>query len=97
MIVGFAAGIAALVAGVIWGERSNLSFDLQIVSSKALPVLIFCGFASVLRAYVAGLVNGYMERLSGFYRSLWWEPRLRVGWRICCFDWCGRRKCLGSG
>ena len=57
MIVWFAAGIVALVGGVMWGARSNVSFALQIVALKALPVLILGGFTSVPGVIVAGLNN----------------------------------------
>ena len=36
VIVWFAAGIVALVAGIMWGARSDVSFALQIVALKAL-------------------------------------------------------------
>src|SRR5262249_55889484 len=40
VIVWFAAGIVALATGIMWGARSNVSFALQIIALKALPVLI---------------------------------------------------------
>ena len=75
MIVWFAAGIVALVAGVMWGARSNVSFALQIVSLKALPVLILGGFTSVPGVIVAGLVIGCTEKLGEFY----WGPLVGGG------------------
>ncbi len=74
-IVWFAAGIVALVAGVMWGARSNVSFALQIVSLKALPVLILGGFTSVPGVIVAGLVIGCTEKLGEFY----WGPLVGGG------------------
>ncbi len=47
VVVWFAAGAVALVAGVMWGARSNVSFALQIVALKAFPVLILGGFTSI--------------------------------------------------
>jgi len=75
MIVWFAAGIVALVAGIMWGARSNVSFALQIVSLKALPVLILGGFTSVPGVIVAGLVIGCTEKLGEFY----WGPLVGGG------------------
>src|SRR4051795_7018835 len=36
VIVWFASGIVALMTGILWGARSNVSFALQIVALKAL-------------------------------------------------------------
>jgi branched-chain amino acid transport system permease protein len=70
VIVWFAAGIVALVAGILWGARSNVSFALQIIALKALPVLILGGFTSVQGAIVGGLIVGVGEKLGEFY----WGP-----------------------
>ncbi len=75
VIVWFAAGLVALVAGIMWGARSNVSFALQIVSLKALPVLILGGFTSVPGVIVAGLVIGCVEKLGEFY----WGPLVGGG------------------
>ena len=75
VIVWFAAGVVALVAGVIWGARSNVSFALQIVALKALPVLILGGFTSVPGVIVAGLIIGIVEKMGEFY----WGPLLGSG------------------
>jgi branched-chain amino acid transport system permease protein len=37
-IVWFAAGLVALATGIMWGARSDVSFALEIVAFKALPV-----------------------------------------------------------
>ena len=42
-----AAGVVALVAGMLWGARSGVQFALVWVALKALPVLIIGGFTSV--------------------------------------------------
>ncbi|MGL5115650.1 MAG: branched-chain amino acid ABC transporter permease, partial [Beijerinckiaceae bacterium] len=55
MIVWFAAGVVALVTGIMWGARSDVSFGLQTIALKALPVLILGGFTSVPGAIVGGL------------------------------------------
>ncbi len=74
-IVWFAAGIVALVAGIMWGARSNVSFALQIVSLKAFPVLILGGFTSIPGVIVAGLLIGCIEKLGEFY----WGPLVGGG------------------
>ena len=43
VIVWFAAGIVALATGIMWGARSEVSFALEIIALKALPVLILGG------------------------------------------------------
>jgi len=75
VIVWFAAGIVALVAGILWGARSNVSFALQIVALKALPVLILGGVTSVPGAILGGLIVGVGEKLGEFY----WGPLLGGG------------------
>src|SRR5690606_29748104 len=56
VIVWFAAGLVALVTGIMWGARSDVSFALEIVALKALPVLVLGGFTSVPGAIVGGLI-----------------------------------------
>ena len=75
VIVWFAAGVVALFAGIMWGARSNVSFALQIVALKALPVLILGGFTSIPGAIVGGLIVGIGEKLGEFY----WGPLLGGG------------------
>src|SRR5260221_12774574 len=58
VIVWFAAGIVALATGIMWGARSNVSFALQIVALKALPVLILGGFTSIPGAIIGGGIIG---------------------------------------
>ncbi|MCP4074168.1 MAG: branched-chain amino acid ABC transporter permease [Hyphomicrobiales bacterium] len=66
-IVWFAAGIVALATGIMWGARSDVSFALQIVALKALPVLILGGFTSVPGAIIGGLIIGFGEKLFEVY------------------------------
>jgi len=66
-IVWFAAGIVALATGIMWGARSDVSFALQIVALKALPVLILGGFTSIPGAIVGGLIIGFGEKLFEVY------------------------------
>ncbi len=75
VIVWFAAGIVALVTGIMWGARSDVSFALQIIALKALPVLILGGFTSIPGAIVGGLNIGIGEKLGEFY----WGPLLGGG------------------
>jgi branched-chain amino acid transport system permease protein len=72
MIVWFAAGVVALVTGIMWGARSDVSFGLQTIALKALPVLILGGFTSVPGAIVGGLIIGIGEKIGEFY----WGPLL---------------------
>ena len=75
VIVWFAAGIVALATGIMWGARSNVSFALEIVALKALPVLILGGFTSIPGAIVGGVVIGIGEKIGEFY----WGPLLGGG------------------
>jgi branched-chain amino acid transport system permease protein len=75
VVVWFAAGIVALATGIMWGARSNVSFALEIISLKALPVLILGGFTSIPGAIVGGIIIGVGEKLGEFY----WGPLLGSG------------------
>ena len=75
VIVWFAAGIVALTTGIMWGARSEVSFALQIIALKALPVLILGGLTSIPGAIVGGLIIGIGEKLGEFY----WGPLLGGG------------------
>jgi branched-chain amino acid transport system permease protein len=75
VIVWFTAGVVALVTGIMWGARSDVSFALEIIALKALPVLILGGFTSVPGAIVGGLIIGIGEKLGEFY----WGPLLGGG------------------
>jgi branched-chain amino acid transport system permease protein len=75
VIVWFAAGVVALTAGIMWGARSDVSFALQIIALKALPVLILGGLTSVMGAIVGGLIIGIGEKIGEIY----WGPLLGGG------------------
>jgi branched-chain amino acid transport system permease protein len=75
VIVWFTAGIVALVTGILWGARSDVSFALQIIALKALPVLILGGFTSIPGAIVGGLIIGIGEKIGEFY----WGPLIGGG------------------
>lgn len=66
-IVWSAAGLIALVAGLLWGARLGVQFSLSLVVLKALPVLVLGGFDSILGAIVGGLLIGATEKLSEVY------------------------------
>ena len=75
VIVWFAAGLVALATGIMWGARSEVSFALEIIALKALPVLILGGFTSVPGAIVGGVIIGVGEKIGEFY----WGPLLGSG------------------
>jgi branched-chain amino acid transport system permease protein len=75
VIVWFAAGIVAIATGIMWGARSNVSFALEIIALKALPVLILGGFTSIPGAIIGGIIIGVGEKIGEFY----WGPLLGSG------------------
>ena len=75
VVVWFAAGLVALVTGIFWGARSSVSFALEIIALKALPVLILGGFTSIPGAIVGGLIIGIGEKIAEFY----WGPLIGGG------------------
>jgi branched-chain amino acid transport system permease protein len=60
---------------IMWGARSDVSFALQIIALKALPVLILGGFTSIPGAIVGGLIIGIGEKIGEFY----WGPLIGGG------------------
>ena len=62
-----AAGVVALVAGLLWGARLGVQFSLSLVVLKALPVLVLGGFDSILGAIIGGLLIGAGEKLAEVY------------------------------
>jgi len=75
VVVWFAAGIVALATGIMWGARSNVSFALEIIALKALPVLILGGFTSIPGAIIGGVIIGIGEKMGEFY----WGPLFGSG------------------
>ena len=75
IVVWFTAGIVALVTGIMWGARSNVSFALEVIALKALPVLILGGLTSIPGAIVGGLIIGIGEKMGEFY----WGPLVGSG------------------
>jgi branched-chain amino acid transport system permease protein len=67
LVVWSAAGIVALVAGMVWGAKLGVQFSISLVALKALPVLILGGFTSVPGAIIGGLFIGMGEKLSEVY------------------------------
>jgi branched-chain amino acid transport system permease protein len=62
-----AAGLVALVAGLLWGARLGVQFSLSLVVLKALPVLVLGGFDSIPGAIIGGLLIGASEKLAEVY------------------------------
>jgi branched-chain amino acid transport system permease protein len=62
-----AAGIVAVVAGLLWGARLGVQFSLSLIVLKALPVLVLGGFDSIAGAIVGGLLIGAIEKLGEVY------------------------------
>ncbi len=69
VVVWSAAGLVALVAGLLWGARNGVQFALTFIALKALPVLILGGFTSVPGAIVGGLIIGASEKMAEVYLS----------------------------
>ena len=67
VIVWFAAGIVALVTGIMWSAKSDVSFALEIIALRALPVLILGGFTSIPGAIIGGLIIGVGEKIGELY------------------------------
>jgi len=66
-VVWAAAGAVALVAGLLWGSRLGVQFALEVITLKALPVLILGGFTSIAGAIFGGLIVGASEKLAEVY------------------------------
>ena len=67
VVVWCISGIIALITGIMWGAKSDVSFALSIIALKALPVLILGGFTSVPGAVLGGLIIGIGEKIGEFY------------------------------
>ncbi len=73
VLVWFIAGIIALATGIVWGARAGVSFALEVIAYKALPVLMLGGLESVSGAIIGGLAIGVLEKLFEIY---WGQPLL---------------------
>ena len=73
VLVWFIAGVVALVTGIAWGARAGVSFALEVIAYKALPVLMLGGLESVSGAIIGGLLIGILEKLFEIY---WGQPLL---------------------
>ena len=62
-VVWAAAGIVALVAGLMWGSKLGVQFSISLLAFKALPVIIIGGFTSIPGAILGGLIVGATEKL----------------------------------
>ena len=63
-IVWSVAGFVGLVAGIMWGSKLGVQFNLSLIALKALPVLILGGFTSIPGAIVGGLIIGGGEKVA---------------------------------
>jgi len=73
VLVWFIAGIIALVTGIAWGARAGVSFALEVIAYKALPVLMLGGLESITGAIIGGLMIGMSEKMFEIY---WGQPLL---------------------
>lgn len=73
VLVWFIAGMIALATGIVWGARAGVSFALEVIALKALPVLMLGGLESVSGAIIGGLMIGILEKLFEIY---WGQPLL---------------------
>ncbi len=73
VLVWFIAGVIALVTGIVWGARAGVSFALEVIAYKALPVLMLGGLESVSGAIIGGLAIGILEKVFEIY---WGQPML---------------------
>lgn len=73
VLVWFIAGMIALATGIVWGSRAGVSFALEVIALKALPVLMLGGLESVTGAIIGGLMIGILEKLFEIY---WGQPLL---------------------
>ena len=73
VVVWFIAGVIALVTGIAWGARAGVSFALEVIAYKALPVLMLGGLESVMGAIIGGLMIGVLEKVFEIY---WGQPLL---------------------
>ena len=73
VLVWFLAGIIALMTGIAWGSRAGVSFALEIIALKALPVLMLGGLESITGAIIGGLMIGVLEKVFEIY---WGQPLL---------------------
>lgn len=66
-VVWLVAGLVALVAATVWGNKIGVQFSITFLALKALPVLIIGGFTSVPGAIVGGLIIGAGEKIAEIY------------------------------
>ncbi|MEM7533631.1 MAG: branched-chain amino acid ABC transporter permease [Chloroflexota bacterium] len=67
VIVWGVAGVAAMLAGLIWGSRLSVQASIALLAFKAFPVVIMGGLESIVGALVAGLLVGAAENLAAGY------------------------------
>ena len=69
IVVWMAAGVVAMLAGVMWGAGAGVSFGLAVIALKALPVLILGGFTSIPGVIIGGLIIGVSEKIAEIFWS----------------------------
>ena len=66
-VVWIAAGLVALVGGVIWGQRIGIQFGIAVLALKAFPVVFLGGLDSMAGAILAGIFIGVAENVVAGY------------------------------
>lgn len=66
-IVWIAAGLVALIGGVVWGQRIGVQFGIAILGLKGLPVVFLGGLDSMAGALLAGIFIGVAENVVAGY------------------------------
>lgn len=69
IVVWMAAGVVAMLAGIMWGAGAGVSFGLAVIALKALPVLILGGFTSIPGVIIGGLIIGVSEKIAEIFWS----------------------------
>ena len=58
------------MTGIAWGARAGVSFALEVIAYKALPVLMLGGLESITGAIIGGLMIGILEKLFEIVREV---------------------------
>lgn len=61
------SSVAAVAAGVIWGEIQGVEQSLSLLLLKGLTVAVLGGLDSIVGAVVAGVILGTLESVGSFY------------------------------
>ncbi len=66
-IVWAVVGVISLIVGLLWSDRLGVSFTLQDIVLKGLPVILIGGLTSIPGAILGGLIIGASEKLGEIY------------------------------